>query len=158
MAHLLSLHHFISAIYIYIYIYISAIGRASQPSQKEDQRRKRRGKVPLEMTHTTNNYLSYPKINHSKWLKINFCIPSTLIPLLPSSNYSYRIIKISFSKKEGIKKKNFLGAPRLWVGRRWEPILGYISKFDGIKVSGINGLNCLGFRYCLVYFLSYGSH
>ena len=27
-------------------------------------------------------------------------------PLLPKGNYSYRIIKISFSKKEGIKKKN----------------------------------------------------
>ena len=26
-------------------------------------------------------------------------------PLLPNGNYSYRIIKISFSKKEGIKKK-----------------------------------------------------
>ena len=27
-------------------------------------------------------------------------------PLLPNGNYSYRIIKISFSKKEGTKKKN----------------------------------------------------
>ena len=27
-------------------------------------------------------------------------------PLLPNGNYSYRIIKISLSKKEGIKKKN----------------------------------------------------
>ena len=26
-------------------------------------------------------------------------------PLLPNGNYGYRIIKISFSKKEGIKKK-----------------------------------------------------
>ena len=26
-------------------------------------------------------------------------------PLLPNDNYSYRIIKISFSKKEGTKKK-----------------------------------------------------
>ena len=26
-------------------------------------------------------------------------------PLLPNGNYSYRIIKISFSKIEGIKKK-----------------------------------------------------
>ena len=29
----------------------------------------------------------------------------------------------------------------LWVGRRQEPILGYISEFDGKKVSGSNGLN-----------------
>ena len=27
-------------------------------------------------------------------------------PLLPNGNYSYRIIKISLSKKEGIKKKS----------------------------------------------------
>ena len=61
-------------------------------------------------------------------------------PLLPNGNYSYRIIKILFKKKGS--RKNFLWAPRLWVGRRWEPILGYISKNDGIKVSGINGFNC----------------
>ena len=36
-------------------------------------------------------------------------------------------------------------APRLWVGTRWEPILGCISKFDGIKVSGINGLTVNSF-------------
>ena len=60
-------------------------------------------------------------------------------PLLPYGNCNYSLLKISFLKKEGIKK-NFLWAPRLWVGRRWEPILGYISKFDGKKVSGSNGL------------------
>ena len=32
---------------------------------------------------------------------------------------------------------------RLWVGRRWEPILGYISKFDGKEVSGSNELRGL---------------
>ena len=53
-------------------------------------------------------------------------------PLLPNGNHSYCIIKISFFKKRD-KEKNFLWAPRLWVGRRWEPILGYISKFDGIQ-------------------------
>ena len=36
--------------------------------------------------------------------------------------------------------KNFPWAPRLWAGRRWEPILGYISKCDGKKVLGCNGL------------------
>ena len=29
----------------------------------------------------------------------------TINPLLPNGNYSYRIIKISFSEREGIKKK-----------------------------------------------------
>ena len=38
-----------------------------------------------------------------------------------------RIVKISFLKKKG-SSKNFL-----WVGRRQEPILGYISKFDEKK-------------------------
>ena len=28
----------------------------------------------------------------------------------------------------------------LWVGRRWEPILGYISKIDGKQNSGSKGL------------------
>ena len=35
----------------------------------------------------------------------------------------------------------FLWAQRLWVGRLYEPkALGYISKFDGKKNSGIDGL------------------
>ena len=36
--------------------------------------------------------------------------------------------------------KNFLLAPRLWVGRRWELISSYFSKVDGKNVSGTNGL------------------
>ena len=34
-------------------------------------------------------------------------------------------------KKKGIIEKNSYERPRLWVGRRQEPILGYIWKFDG---------------------------
>ena len=41
---------------------------------------------------------------------------------------SVRIAKISILKLEGISSKNFLWASRLWVGRRKEPILGYVSK------------------------------
>ena len=48
-------------------------------------------------------------------------------------------------KKRRDQEKKFLWTPRLWVGRWWEPILGYISKFDGIKVSGINGLKKMNF-------------
>ena len=36
---------------------------------------------------------------------MTFCRPNLINPLLPGGNYSYRIIKISFSKKEGTKKK-----------------------------------------------------
>ena len=37
--------------------------------------------------------------------------------------------KFQFWNKKG-SSKNFLWASRLWVGRRKEPILGYISKTD----------------------------
>ena len=36
--------------------------------------------------------------------------------------------------------KNFLWAPRLWVGRRQEPILGYVSKIDRKNNSDHKGL------------------
>ena len=45
-----------------------------------------------------------------------------------------------FVKKKG-SWKNFLWAPRQWVGRRSEPILGYIQKFDEKIVSGSDGLS-----------------
>ena len=38
------------------------------------------------------------------------------------------------------QEKNFLWAPRLWIGRLSELILIYISKFDGENVSGTNRL------------------
>ena len=64
-------------------------------------------------------------------------------PLLHNGKYGYRRIKISFLRKKGIMEKNSPWAPCLWVGRRWEPILGYVLKFDGKKVSGSNGLTYL---------------
>ena len=38
------------------------------------------------------------------------------------------------------QQKNFLWASRLWVGRRKEPILGYVSKNDEKNNSGGKGL------------------
>ena len=38
-------------------------------------------------------------------------------------------------------QKNFLWASRLWVGRRKEPILGYVPKNDEKKNSGSKGLS-----------------
>ena len=38
------------------------------------------------------------------------------------------------------RQKNFLWASRLWVGRRKEPILGYVPKKDEKKNSGGKGL------------------
>ena len=54
-------------------------------------------------------------------------------PLLPKGNYSYSIIKISFPKKEGIKK-NISYERRVYEPVNDESlyILGYISKFDSI--------------------------
>ena len=40
-------------------------------------------------------------------------------------------------------QKNFLWASRLWVGRRKEPILGYVPKSDEKKNSGGKGLNII---------------
>ena len=44
-----------------------------------------------------------------------------------------------FLKNKGSWKK-FQWTPCLWVGRRLEPILGYISKFDGKKFQAVMGL------------------
>ena len=45
-------------------------------------------------------------------------------------SYMRRSAKILILNKEGIIDKNFLWASRLWVGRRKEPILGYVPKND----------------------------
>ena len=67
-----------------------------------------------------------------------YCWISPFNPLLPDGNYSYFTNKISLKKRD--HEKNFLWAPRLWGGRRWDPLLGYILKFNGKKVSGGEGL------------------
>ena len=36
--------------------------------------------------------------------------------------------KTSWNKKGNLKK--FFGAPSLWVGRRYEPILAYVSQIE----------------------------
>ena len=66
-------------------------------------------------------------------VKFHFCLK----PLVPEGKNIYRIAKICFRKTNG---KNFLWAPCLWVGIWYEPILGYISIYDGKKSSGSNGL------------------
>ena len=63
-----------------------------------------------------------------------------LNPLLPIAHKSARIDKISILKLEGIIKIKFLWASQLWVGRRKEIILGYVSKNYKKKKSGTKGL------------------
>ena len=62
-------------------------------------------------------------------------------PLLPNDNYSYRIIKISFSKKEGTKKK-ISDERRVYESVDDESLSKALSQnlTVRIKVSGINGL------------------
>ena len=60
-------------------------------------------------------------------------------PLLPIAYKSARIDKISILKLEGIIKKNFLWASRLWVGRGKKLISGYVSKNYEKKNSGTKG-------------------
>ena len=50
-------------------------------------------------------------------------------PLTPSWIHKSSLTKILFIKYEGIIKK-ILWASRLWVGRRKEPILGFVQKND----------------------------
>ena len=63
-----------------------------------------------------------------------------LNPLRPSVILKERLTKISILKSEEIIKK-FLWAPRLWVGTRQQPILGYISNIDGHKNLVLKGLS-----------------
>ena len=51
-------------------------------------------------------------------------------PLPPSVPIWHHLAKLSILILEGIIKKNFLWTSQLWVGRRKEPILGYVPKND----------------------------
>ena len=83
-------------------------------------------------------YLFYRFILQYESLKIF----NSINPLWPWVTNSSRIAKISISKYEGIMKKISHWATRLWVGRRKEPILGYVPKNDkNKKNSGSKGLN-----------------
>ena len=52
---------------------------------------------------------------------------------LPYGNIHSCIDKYFVFMRKKNHRKIFIWASRLWVGRRSEPILGYISKFDGKK-------------------------
>ena len=53
--------------------------------------------------------------------------PNYIDPLTPRSTQLSPFTEIQFYFKKGSSKK-FLWASRLWVGRRKEPILGYVRK------------------------------
>ena len=62
-----------------------------------------------------------------------FFIPFPLACIVPfSRNFDFNL--------RSDYQKNFLWASRLWVGRQKEPILGYVSKNDENKNSGLKGL------------------
>ena len=54
-------------------------------------------------------------------------------------SYMRRSAKFFILNKEGIIEKNFLWASRLWVGRRKEPILGYVPKNDKKRIHAFKG-------------------
>ena len=57
-----------------------------------------------------------------------------LKPFMVFVSYMRRSAKILILNKEGIiEKTSYDRASRLWVGRRKEPILGYVPKNDEIK-------------------------
>ena len=57
-------------------------------------------------------------------------------PLLPNGCTAKNL----FINKEENSRKNFLSAMRLWVGRRWQLILGYISRIYKNQNSGGRGI------------------
>ena len=59
-------------------------------------------------------------------------------PLVPSTHKSAQIAQNFVGKIRRDRQKNFLWASRLWVGRRKEPILGYLPK-NYKKNSGSKG-------------------
>ena len=62
-----------------------------------------------------------------------YCLTGTFLP-------QYQNFDLNLKRDH---QKNFLRASRLWVGRRKEPILGYVPKNCERKNSGSNGLTAL---------------
>ena len=54
--------------------------------------------------------------------------------------YIWRLAKKFWFQFRKVSSKNFLWASRLWVGRRKDPILSYITKNDEKNNPGTNGL------------------
>ena len=53
--------------------------------------------------------------------------------------YVLHSAKILILSKDGIIEKNFVWAPHLWVGRRKEPILGYVLKNNEKRIHAFKG-------------------
>ena len=85
------------------------------------------------------NFWTPYQVNDNHWINYTYGL-KWLNPLLPSAHKSARIGKRLILELEGIIKKNFLWASRLWVGRRKELILGYVSKNYKKGNSGTKGL------------------
>ena len=89
----------------------------------------------------------------------NWNLSNFFNPLLPSVPNIGRLTKILISIKEGIIKKNFLWASRLWVGRRLEPILGNVPKNDeknnpvhkGLSIITVADITRCCNDYCLIF-------
>ena len=56
-------------------------------------------------------------------------------------------------KKGHIEKKIPKWAPRLWIGRRWEPIFGYISKKRATEFGTLQGYREIIYWYLIWYFI-----
>ena len=52
-------------------------------------------------------------------------------------------------------QKNFLWSSGLWVGRRKEPILGYVLKYDEKKNLVLEGLTWIHLQYWVINILKY---
>ena len=73
---------------------------------------------------------------------------------MPSAAFMRRSAKIFNLRRDHQKK--FIWASRLWVGRRKEPILGYVSKNYAKNNSGSKGLIAIGsyfpiYRYTILF-------
>ena len=83
--------------------------------------------------YTSNGPLYTPSPNQHLFISLHLISSNCRWLTHQRTQYSTFDQNINFNLKEGIHKKNFLWSSRLWVGRRKEPILGYVPKNDEKK-------------------------
>ena len=104
--------------------------------------------VSASLVHAIEIYEAVEGVSH----RLNHLLPSVL--------YTARLV-IFFNFRRD-HQKNFLRGSRLWVGRRKEPIIGYVTKNEENKNWGSRGLKpIIIYDWMLAWLLlfeSFGQH
>ena len=94
---------------------------------------RRRDKVNITASEIIHQFVGF-------FFHAHFC--SRIInPLVTGPLYLACMTKNFDLKKRRDHRKNFLWSSRLWIGRRYEPLLSYIPEFNWKQNSGTNWLN-----------------